>query len=649
MILLKDIILILFLAVIIIMGMSRFKVSPVIGFLITGILIGPSVFNIIKSVSEIEILAEIGIIILLFNIGLEFSLDKIKAIKRYFFQFGSIQVVFSWIIFTSILVLIDLPIYQSLFGGFILSLSSTAIILKILQDSNEVTTPYGSKITGILLFQDAAIIPFIIILPIIFQTKSIETSQMLLQMATTVGGLIIIFFAGKFLFPKVFATILRVKVPELLMVTVIIFLFGTAIISHELGSSMAMGAFIAGVAISDSDYSHQISEQILPSQHIFNSIFFISIGMFINTSFFFSNIFEILVITLIIVLIKVAVIYLIFWFFKYPLSEGFVTAFSLANIGEFAFILFAMAQKYVTFDQELHQMLLSCAVLSMLTIPLFIKLGKTLGKSENLQKEIIPDDLSKSFNRHTIIAGFGINGQNIARILKTLNIPYVIIEANPITVSRYKELGEPIYYGDLVNKHNLENLGIGKAALLVVAISDIEALKRSVVLAKKLNPKIKIISRSLFFNQVEDLYHLGADLVLSQDIETSLTCIHHVLKFYNMPEHIARTQTNLLRKEHYQFFVKDELQESWKIAMFDFIQQDSELFFIAPSSKLVNKTLGSLEPYNYKKMKIIGIIRKDKIITDIIGEFQIEEFDTIIFSGNHKEVANAIIWMEDNN
>lgn len=649
MILLKDIILILFLAVLIILIMSKFRISPVIGFLLTGIIIGPSALHLIKSISDIEILAEIGIVILLFTIGLEFSLDKIKVIKRYFFLFGSSQVILCWVIFFLLLHFYGLAIYQSLFGGFVLSLSSTAIVLKILQDNNELITPQGSKMTGILLFQDASIIPFLIIFPILFQSQTVSTSQLFLKMAFTIGGIIIFFLFGKNFFPKIFAAIIKLKIPELLIVTVFIFLFGTAILTHELGSTMAMGAFIAGIAISDSDFARQINTQIIPSRHIFNSIFFISIGMFINISFFLSHITEIFLITILIMTIKVIVIISIFYFFKYPLNEGLFTSFGLANIGEFSFILFAAAQTHIVFDQDIHQLLLCCTVLSMLSIPLFLKIGKSFAKFEPLKKKIMDDVLPESTRNHTVIAGYGINGQNISRILKTLNIPYTILETNPTTVKKYKELGEPIYYGDIEKEYNLQLMGITKASLLIIAISDIDASKHSIKLAKSINPKLKIIARTYFSNQVEELYNLGADLVLSQDIETSLTCIHHILKFYNMPEHIARVQTNLLRKEHYQFFVKKEIQESWKIAIFDFLEQDNELFFITPKSRHANQKMDSLAPFHFNSMKIIGIIRKDQILTEISKEFIIKQFDTIIFSGNHKKVAEAVNWMEDHN
>jgi Trk K+ transport system NAD-binding subunit len=192
-------------------------------------------------------------------------------------------------------------------------------------------------------------------------------------------------------------------------------------------------------------------------------------------------------------------------------------------------------------------------------------------------------------------------------------------------------------------------MGISKASLMVIAINDMDAAQRAIILARSLNPSVKIIVRVNFLTQVETFYNLGAHLVLSQDMETSLIFIHHILKFYKIPDHISRIQTNLLRREHYRFFLKHESREAWKIAILDFIEQDNELFFISPYSKHVSKRLRELDPFIYKDMKVIGVIRQNKVLTRALSELCIEKYDTIIFSGNHKKVFEAMSWMEENN
>jgi CPA2 family monovalent cation:H+ antiporter-2 len=287
--------------------------------------------------------------------------------------------------------------------------------------------------------------------------------------------------------------------------------------------------------------------------------------------------------------------------------------------------------------------------LSIFTIPFALKIGGKISEHERLKKELSVSVPLKPLANHTIIAGFGVNGQNIARILKLLDIPYAIVELNPATVKDYKSLGEPIHFGNIDRRANMKVLGVSKAALLVIAINDKEATGRAVTIARNLNPSIKIVVRTNFITQVETLYNLGADLVLSQDMETSLIFIYHILKFYQMPDHISRIQTNLLRKEHYRFFVKAETQEAWKIAVLDFIEQDNELFFVGPFSKHVSKKLAELAPFNYGDMKVIGVIRQNKVLTQSLQDLLIEKYDTIIFSGNHKKVFEAISWMEENN
>lgn len=649
MILLKDIILILFLAVLLILILSRLKIPPVIGFLLTGVLIGPSAFKFVKATQDIELLAEIGIILLMFTIGLEFSVDKIRRMMRDFLLFGGLQVLLCWIVFSTIFSLLDLSFQSSVLAGFILALSSTAIVLKLLQDGDDLNSPAGIKMTGILLFQDAVIIPAIIILPFITQFGQGKSLDIIQNILLAFASVIIIFLISKWLLPKIFGFILRLGIPDLLMVTVFVYLFGVALLAHTLGVSLAMSALVIGIAISDSVYAHQINTEIIPSKYIFISIFFISIGMFVDVAYFIAHFSDIILVTLGIIVVKTVLILVLFIIFRHPLNVGFMTALGLAHIGEFSFIILKLSDEFNLFEKDTHQLLLSAAVLSMFTVPLALKAGKKISGYDKLKKELPGADNPKMMNHHTIIAGLGVTGQNIIRVLKLLNIPYAIIDINPANIKKYKADNENIYYGSVDRRENLLHVGVKQASLIVVAINDVEAAKRTVTFARDLNPEIKIIVRVNFLTQVDSFYKLGADLVLSQDMETSLIFINHILKFYNMPDHVSRIQTNLLRKEHYRFFLKKEVREAWKIAIVDAVEQDNELFFISPHSKHAGKVLGKLEPFSYEDIKILGIIRQNKVLTELLSEVVLASFDTIIFSGNHAMVYKALDWMEKNN
>jgi CPA2 family monovalent cation:H+ antiporter-2 len=433
------------------------------------------------------------------------------------------------------------------------------------------------------------------------------------------------------------------------MVSVFVFLFGTAFITYKLGASLAIGAFIAGLAISDSEYAHQVNTEIIPSRHIFNSIFFISIGMFIDVPFLFANLGTVLPVTFGIIAAKCIIILLIFVVSRQSMKEGFVAAFGLAHVGEFSFVLLKISENHGVFSQDLYQVLLSSTVLSMFTIPFAMKLGGKISSYDIFKKKVSTGEPVVPMKNHTIIAGYGLNGRNIARVLKLLKIPYVIMDLNPVTVKTYKAQGEPIYFGDIDREDNLKTMGISRASLFIIAVSEIEACKQAIALGRKLNPNLKIIARSNFFVQVEKMYDLGANLVLSQDLETSLTFIQHILKYYQIPDHVARIQTNLLRKDHYRFFIGEESQEAWKVALLDCIEQDNEMFFIGPYSKYVSKTIAELEPFHFEGVEIIGVIRKNNVLTQRLRELVIEKYDSIIFSGNHNKVYMALNWMEENN
>ncbi len=475
MVLLKDIILILFFAILIILILSKLRIPPVSGFLITGVIIGPSALKLVDSISEIETLAEIGVILLMFTIGLEFSKAKILKIRKDFILFGGLQVLSGWLVFFFLLYMYGLKEDQAVLGGFILALSSTAIVLKLLQDSDELNSPPGLKMTAILLFQDAVIIPAMILLPFFNQMGETQPMNVIINILWALAGVIFIYFVSKMILPKIFSLIINLQIQDLLTILVFVFLFGVAFIGHELGITLAMGAFIVGIAISDTDYAHQINTDIIPSRHIFNSIFFISIGMFVNISFFITHFTEIFLITLIIICVKVILILALFLISRNPLNTGVLTAFGLAHIGEFSFILLRIAQDQTIFNQDIHQILLSAAILSMFSIPLALKIGKKISAYEKLKKEISESDQSQPLSNHTIIAGYGVNGQNISRILKLLDIPYLIVELNSSTVKKYKSIGEPIHFGSIDRKANMNVMGISKASLIVIAINDVDA------------------------------------------------------------------------------------------------------------------------------------------------------------------------------
>ncbi|MFZ1290805.1 MAG: cation:proton antiporter [Melioribacteraceae bacterium] len=648
--LLFDIITLLSLAILIILIASKLKIPVLIGFLLTGILIGPSAFSLVSNISDIEILAEVGIILLMFTIGLEFSIEKINQMKKDFVLFGGLQVLVTWIILALICYSLGLNISQSIFIGFAISLSSTAILLKYLKDSDKLSTPSGIKITGILLFQDAALIPFLILMPVFTSTSEISLS-LFYDVLISIGSIIMLFLVSKFFIPKLFCIIINLRLAELFIVTVFVIIFGISFAAYKLGASLAMGAFIAGVSISDTEHAHQVNTELIPSRNLFNSIFFISIGMFIDLSFIKINFIEIFATTFALILIKGIIVLAIFIFLKNNLSSGLFTALGLAHIGEFSFILLRLSSNGNLFSDYVYQLLLSSSVLSMFFIPLLIKVGENLSTKTNLKTKLETSDSTKipKLKNHTIIAGFGVNGKNISNVLKLIGIPFSIIEANPQTVTKFKKLKYPIYYGELDRKENLISMGINDAALLVIAISDIDATKRSIKIAKSINKNIKIIARANYVTQVEQMYKLGADLVISQDLETSLTFLNHILDYYDLPRNITRLQTNMLKKEHYKFFTTKNQNYDWNIFESDLIQKDNEMFFISSSSKLIGNKIADIDPVREEKIKIIGIVRDNKIVTENLENENIFKFDTLILLGTHKNLELATNWLESKN
>lgn len=641
----QDIVVILLVALPIIYLFKKINLPSIVGFLIAGMLIGPFGFNLIKSVNQISVMAEIGVMLLMFTIGLEFSLSQLIRIKKFLLVAGGYQLAITIIASTIIFLLLGIEINQAIFFSLLVSLSSTAIVLRLLADKDELESPHGKISIGILIFQDLAIVPMFLLIPLLSGFGELSSGAIILKIFIAFGVLAGLLLLARFLMPLIVYQLANIRLREAFTIGVILLLLGTAYLTHSLGLSFALGAFIAGLILSESEYNHQIVSEILPFRDAFNSIFFVSIGLLLNFQFVGENLFLIVVLTIGILLIKSLIVAVIVLLMKFPVRIAVLAGLSLAQIGEFSFVLAQAGLNFNLIGNNFYNSFLAASIFTMILTPLLIKLSPFIaGKTSELErtKKQSADGL-ENLHAHVIIAGFGLNGSNLARVLKETGIKYVVTELNPDTVKKEKAKGEKIIYGDISKDEVLKAAKIEKANIIVYAISDPAVTKMSLKLVKKLNPNIYALVRTRYVNEVDELKKLGADDVIPEEFETALQIFRKVLERYHIPLNVIMKQTTLLREESYSLLRKEGMDISSFIHLDEILAQGlTETYYVNDDNVHINKNLSEINLRALTEATIIAIVRDGKTISNPSAKEIIKVADTLVIYGTHLSVDQAI-------
>ncbi len=654
---LPDIIIIFSLSIIVLFICHQIRIPPIVGFIITGILIGPHGFALIKSVKEVELLAEIGIIFLLFTIGIEFSIKNLLQIKKSALLGGSLQVFMTVLITYFIARQLGFQFHLSIFIGFLIALSSTAIVLNILQSRAEINSPHGRTTFAVLIFQDIIIVPMMLFTPYLSGTSGNAGTALLVLMLKGLGIILLVYVTSKWIVPKVLYQVTKTRIRELFLLVILVICLATVWITSSAGLSLALGAFLAGLIISNSEYSQDALTNILPFRDIFLSFFFISIGMLLDVGLVLERPIFIGIIALSILVLKTVIAGLVTIMLGYPLRQGILVGLTLSQVGEFSFILSKTGIEYGLLSGNNYQLFLSVSVLTMAATPFIIALAPQIANRILLVK--FPKKLIAGFSPekhtivtkkkdHLIIIGYGINGKNLARAAKETQIPYIIIEMNPDTVRVEKSLGEPIQYGDATNESLLKNANIQEARILVIAISDPTATNRITQMARQLNPTIYIIVRTRFLQELKPLYTLGADAVIPEEFETSVEIFTRVLMKYLVPRDEINKFISEVRSDSYEMF-RSASFESSSLQEFDFHLPNDKIITarVGKKSSFVNKSLSEIKLREVHGVTLLAIQRNLKILSNPGGDTKIHVNDILVFLGEPGKVA-ALMNVFDN-
>jgi monovalent cation:H+ antiporter-2, CPA2 family len=648
---LREAVLLLAAAIGVILLSARVRIPSVVGFLITGVLIGPSGLALIGEAERVELFAEIGVVFLLFSIGLEFSLERLAQIRRFFFTGGTAQAALTTGAIAALALGLGFSPSRAVFFGFLATLSSTALVLKLLADRRELDSPHGRIVLGILLFQDFLIVPMIILTPVLGGTIEATPAGLAGRFLLGLAVVGLVFVAGRYLMPRVLHLLVAARVREVLVLGVLAICLGLAWLTDALEFSLALGAFIAGILISETEYSHQVVAEVLPFRDVFNSIFFISIGMLLDVGFALAAPVQVLGLAAILLGVKALTGFAAVWLLRFPARLIVISSLSLAQVGEFSFVLLEVGREHGLMGEGgLFQLFLAAAILTMLATPVLMAVAPKLSRQAGGLGAERPEEEAAAEERrhdHVILAGFGVGGANVARVLRAAGLRYVVVEFDGVVAQRARKAGEPVLFGDVTRPEILEHAGIERARVLVFMISAPESVERSVLTARQMNPSLHIIARTRRVGEIEALHRYGADEVVSEEFETSIEVFTRVLQRYHVPRNVLRAEIRALRGEHYLMLRAPGQTAGASEAVLDALEAGTvDLFRLERGSPAVGRTLRELDLRNRTGATILSIVRGEKPIPNPDPGLTLETGDTLVLVGSHGEIEAAFVSLE---
>ncbi len=551
--LLLDLLILFGFATLIAVILRRARQSAIVAYLLTGILVGPSGFHLITNRAAIETMAEIGVALLLFTIGMEFSLNKIAAMRKLVLGAGGRQVLLSVAVVLGLAFLANHDWRQGIYWGFLVAASSTAIVLKLLLERDELETIHGRVILGVLLFQDLCVVPMMAIMPALTAPSGEIALTVVYALAKVIGAGALILFAARYFFPLLWRRIVEVRTHEIFIIAAIFFSLGTAWASASLGLSLALGAFIAGMALSESSYAHQIHADILPFRDSFNSLFFISVGMLLDLRFVHNRWAAVLGIAALIFGLKALTALAAVLSMGFTARKSLLVGLSLAQVGEFSFVLLHQGERLNIVPASEYQIFLAAAIITMMLTPTIVQLSPSIAtripEMRRLRRffpepgEVELEAQAAPLHDHVVICGYGLNGRMLAQTLRRKGIAYLVLELDPAIVSHATAEGESIFFGDSTKGDILEKAGVGRARAVVFAISDPFAVPRAVATAHALNPGVITIVRTGRAEHTSALESAGASHVVAAELSAAKEVLEQVLELYGPPSGKAQLQT----------------------------------------------------------------------------------------------------------
>jgi CPA2 family monovalent cation:H+ antiporter-2 len=642
-------------SLLVILAFYRLKLPALPGFIVAGMLLGPNALGLVSDPRDVEGLAEVGVILLLFTIGIEFSLSRLKEMGQQIFAAGLSQMAFTVAAALAVGFAFLGNWRVALFLGFLIALSSTAIVLKVLTDKGEIDAPHGRLATGVLIFQDLCVVPIMLVLPFLAGKSQGGIAGLALALGKAALVVVGVIIAARTIVPRVLTEILKTRSRELFLIAVI--LIGTlTALGTAAGASLALGAFLAGLIISESDYAHQALAELMPFRDIFISLFFVAVGMLVQLNIIRDH-FGITLIAVAVIMggksLSAAVGPALL---GYSGRVALLAGVAVSQIGEFSFVLAKEGRASGLLQDLLYQQFLGVAVITMLVTPFLLQGGPAV--LDVLERLVPLDRLLPGFrprefapvqdpvSDHVVIAGYGLNGRNLAAALRAIHAPYLIVELNAQSVRRARVQGEPAFYGDATREEILRALGIERARLLVIAISDPAATRRMVRIARDLNPQLHIIARTRYVIEIPELTRLGANIVIPEEFETSIEIFARVLAHYNVGREEIERLVDGIRASHYQALRPVEGEAAAPRLAFTgslgaMPQMHVERIVLGATAPAVGKTLADTGLRSKTGALVLAVRRGESDLATPEADFRLAGGDVLVVVGQPQQLQSA--------
>ncbi|MCY7294306.1 monovalent cation:proton antiporter family protein [Alteromonas sp. a30] len=624
---------------------KRVHLPPILAYLCCGIVIGPSLVGVYQNPDEMHFMAELGIVFLLFSLGLEFSLPRMISMRHLVFGVGFGQMLTTTLLFMALAMLLGLEAVPALVIGSMLALSSTAIVIKQSSELGILNTSRAQMAVSVLLFQDLAVVPLLIVIPLLADGND---ANFIVAIAAAVakGALVfvILLSTGKWLLPRIFNEVARTRTDELFVLTTILVALIAAGLTYSFGLSMALGAFLAGMMLGESQYRHQLEADIRPFRDILMGLFFITIGMKLDLSVLPDSWYWILSGLVVLVCCKVLMMRLSAWLFNAPVKDSWAAGIKLSQMGEFSFIIAALAVQNHIISNQQSSLLISIGILSMAITPWLIEnSGKLALKLSPVRSVDTPSELTseQEFQDHILIFGFGRVGQSVSRLLKAEGIAYVAVDIDPVRVNESRLAGESVYFGDVRSKDILRTLGLERAKLAILTFDQPNAALNVIESVKAIKADLPIVVRTRKDENLASLYQAGATQVVPEILEGSLMLVSQVLHLSGVPMSRILKRVRKERKSHYRHLHGFFPGESTDMAS----NRVEKLVFIhaIPLPRDAYAIGKTIEDMGLENMRItVGGLRRDNTeIAEPAGDTVLQANDILVVSGKPRRVERA--------
>lgn len=637
--LLIQILIMLVIAIVTIAFFRRLGLPAILAYLLTGFLSGPSVFDWFSQ-SQMHSVAELGVVFLMFSLGLEFSLPRLWAMRRTVFGLGSAQLIITTLIAFLFALLLLQTVTEAIVIGSVIALSSTAIVLQLLNEQGWLRRRHGELSVSVLLLQDLAVVPLLIILPLLaLDGDGFVYHDIAFGLLKGILAFLSLMAIGKWALPKIFDEVAHSRSNELFVLSTLVVALITGAFTQWLGLSMALGAFMAGMLLGESQYKHQLEADIRPFRDLLMGLFFISIGMLLDFSIVIQFWWQILLLLIAVVLGKGLIVYFLLRLFGEPINISATSAMTLAQIGEFSFVVLALANNYQLLDKQTSTILVMVAVLSMAIAPWLVRhsqqIAKKLQKRTNNKFYSVEHLPTKSNKDLVIILGYGRVGQTIARFLKIEAIPYMVLDLDPSRVAEAQNAGEPVYFGDASKRTILTQLGIDNCQMLVITFGELRAVEEVVSLCRDLAPELNILVRTRDDRSLKLLETAGASQVIPESLEGSLMMVSQILFKCGVPLSRILKRLESERRNHYQylhgFFSGEES---------DFTLELLHAVALPENAHVVGKNLSHIS-WERLRVELRAIRRNGEEVPKPDENWMIASGDIFILQGKPRRVERA--------